>query len=462
MDARTRADLIELLGRWRALLEESLPILARLEAGLSESDLKEVAIPRSAEPDAPPRTASNEELLIALLRSFEQPESVDSTLDAGNATAATTPETGETEPLADFNGDVAAGIAALEPPRAAEPEVIVPAPEFELPGLDDEAPVVLVRREETWGAFPWDALEQVCAVEEGDEPDGQARYHLVYHAGGEEQVLAVSEVGRIVTRGEARAAGIVEEWVLPSRSGELPERHPLATAPMDLLPEASPEQSAFDVSGDDEAPAVPVLAPPPESSAEVKAGGESERAKQLEPELAPRPEPEPALQLDSESPLSWEPRVRLEPVLVFELDAAGENGTTHFAAADSAEPTPAASVDPGAAVVAVRYLPARVALSRALRLAGWTVREEADPTEALGRLREAPPALLCLELAEEAGSGEDVARELLRVGTQVHIVASRHRVVDPASLSDLPRLLHPFTEGELARLPAPASVGPAA
>ncbi len=143
----------------------------------------------------------------------------------------------------------------------------------------------------------------------------------------------------------------------------------------------------------------------------------------------------------------------LRHVLVYEIDAANpsSNGGRHSESDLESEP------EAGAALVAVRYLPARVALARALRHSGWTVTEDADVNEAISRRSTPPPALLCVELPETTAEVSHRVRAIAKAGTQVFLIASRHRVVDALEMPELPRLLHPFTEGELERLPAPAA-----
>lgn len=545
MDPRTRTDLIELLRRWRLLLEESLPILERLEVSLSEAPQRDAVTPQALPPALAPRTSSNEELLIALLESFERQETAGLPQADAEAAAVASIDDPLTLHLAESGAEVSATAVPAESPHdrlpespleavpeaatdsspEAAPEAVQEAAPEAMPGvtfgaegaspadldaqsraiqepaIDDDAPVVLVRRDEVWGAFPWDALQEVCAIEAGSDSGEDARYHLIYRSAGQEHVLAVAEVGRILTRGEARTAGILEEWVLPAHLGGEAMRRTLAAPLPQPRSEFTPEPE-LSTTQDDADAATPagvflehVAAEAPVDAIEAEASLAAPAAvngqqRDADPESAPAAtdgidasdgintsdnldtsdnidahgelgvEPEP--ETPPEPPLSWDPQVRLETVLVLEFNAESENGFSHADAVTPVEPEKPALIAPEVAVVAVRYLPARVALARALRLAGWAVREEADPQDALTRLRETRPGLLCLELSDEVGQGEEVARELVRGGTQLYIVASRHRVVDPASLSDLPRLLHPFTEGELARLPAPASVGPAA
>ena len=108
------------------------------------------------------------------------------------------------------------------------------------------------------------------------------------------------------------------------------------------------------------------------------------------------------------------------------------------------------------ALVSVRYLPARVAISRAFRSHGWSVLESADTEELGAVLERLPHAVVFLEAPERPDPGW--SRELARIqesGTRVIGVASRLRGAtgDPwRGLEAVPHLLFPFQEAELERL----------
>lgn len=107
------------------------------------------------------------------------------------------------------------------------------------------------------------------------------------------------------------------------------------------------------------------------------------------------------------------------------------------------------------ALLAVRYLPARVAIARTLRAKGWLVLEALDPVEVAVRLRQVRFQALFADLSDIA-----IPELLFAIqrasdsGTRILAVGSRLRSTntDPThALGDVPRLLYPFQENELER-----------
>lgn len=114
------------------------------------------------------------------------------------------------------------------------------------------------------------------------------------------------------------------------------------------------------------------------------------------------------------------------------------------------------SPSPNRALVAVNYLPARVAIRRFLEKAGWTVAEEPDLAEIPRHLEGELPAVAFIEL-----SGRLSVSSLERIGrpdlTEVLLVGVTSRLRPPTlrswgPLREVPRLLHPFTEADVAQL----------
>lgn len=121
------------------------------------------------------------------------------------------------------------------------------------------------------------------------------------------------------------------------------------------------------------------------------------------------------------------------------------------------------------ALVAVHYLPARVAVVRMLRGAGWSVEEEAQPLNLSRRLQAQSPDVLFVEptgpLPEPI---QDQLQSLLTAGARIVVLGSRLRPGQAAPdgvLGRAPRLHFPFTEEEsrelLSYLRAPATDQPA-
>jgi len=107
------------------------------------------------------------------------------------------------------------------------------------------------------------------------------------------------------------------------------------------------------------------------------------------------------------------------------------------------------------ALVAVRYLPARIAITRFLRASGWVIQEALDSNEIPVRLRQNRFDAVFTELFDRP-SLETLRglRQALTGGTAVVAVGSRLRVAGDRPIGftgDLPRLLYPFGESDLER-----------
>jgi hypothetical protein len=111
---------------------------------------------------------------------------------------------------------------------------------------------------------------------------------------------------------------------------------------------------------------------------------------------------------------------------------------------------------PRGVLLAVHYLPARVAIGRVLRSRGWTVIEAVDAREITPKLRSASYAAVFVEAPEmPAPEMISLLQSLLATGCPVVAVASRLRGTgsDPLrTLGEIPRLLYPFQEVDLERV----------
>ena len=118
-----------------------------------------------------------------------------------------------------------------------------------------------------------------------------------------------------------------------------------------------------------------------------------------------------------------------------------------------AEPPPHAEYPRGPALVAVRYLPARVAVTRVLRSLGWYAVQAPDNQELPALLLQGQYSVVFAEPPDPLDRvWLDALQRLRAAGGRVIVVASRMRAggSDPLRvLGDVPRLLHPFREGEV-------------
>jgi hypothetical protein len=108
------------------------------------------------------------------------------------------------------------------------------------------------------------------------------------------------------------------------------------------------------------------------------------------------------------------------------------------------------------ALVAVHYLPARVAVVRMLRSAGWSVEEEAQPQNLFRRLQGQSPDVLFVEpTGPFSESTQERLHELVASGSRVVVLGSRLRpgqATPEGVLGRAPRLHFPFTEEESREL----------
>lgn len=393
------AELLDLVRHWLVLREQELPLLRRLEAVL-ESALEEQRT-SALRPQAISEVSRQEELLRDLLRSFGPA--------VGGVNPAEPEAVGDVPQVIEDRGDPS---VPAEAPAAPEQGVVIPDP----PSAERSEFYLLVNQGDGWIAFPWERITRVVASE---SPEASP-YEICYRVDDEERSLRVTEVGRIVAGAAADLAAPLGRFRFDS------ELEP--AGPLTGLPEVAPGAPVERVEVEDIAKKEVTVAPPDE---------------------------EPLAPITLRHVLSIEVDA-LECGVETEATGRGANGVGHGQPAGPSSEADTAAV----ALLAVRYLPARVALARALRAHGWQVVEEPDPAELRHRTTALRPGLICVELpdpGEFPGTGTEQIGLLRTAGCPVYAVASRHRVDDGRIPAEIPRLLHPFTEAELDALPAASS-----
>jgi hypothetical protein len=226
-------------------------------------------------------------------------------------------------------------------------------------------------------------------------------------------------------------------------SGETPAV-PAPSAPRPLIPRRLDPPVAVSVAPVPPAPGATLASPSPQAPEAAEPPTQSHSVPPAAGTLRSVPMPEapgtvgdpPVANLPVPAPPAGDAPRKPEPVLGV---AAGPRANTSLSA-----------------LVSVRYLPARVAISRFLKSAGWFVLEAADPQELPAMLRRVHHSAVFTEAPDRPDPAWIEALMQARAdGARVIGVASRLRVatVDPLrSIGDLPRLLYPFQEAELERL----------
>ncbi len=134
--------------------------------------------------------------------------------------------------------------------------------------------------------------------------------------------------------------------------------------------------------------------------------------------------------------------------------SAPERIGSHPSAPDPTGIRPSATAP--CALLAVRNLPARVAIGRFLRSGGWHVIEAVDFHDVPARLRRHPVDAVFAEVPESPRVEPLIAlRRAGESGAVIVGISSRFRAVgaDPLrSLGDVPRLLYPFQEVDLEKV----------
>lgn len=133
-----------------------------------------------------------------------------------------------------------------------------------------------------------------------------------------------------------------------------------------------------------------------------------------------------------------------------------EGGASGIAQADPVSPTQRSRTVAPTGLVAIRYLPARVSITRALRSRGWFLRETAELADAVSRLGKVRYQAAFIEMVEdEVPDLIPAIQAAVANGCRVIAVGSRlrGRACDPpGGLGEIPRLLYPFHESEVERV----------
>lgn len=299
------------------------------------------------------------------------------------------------------------------------------------PAPADDPDLLLVRGGDAWIGFPWERVQGIGLAEEepggigqsvslrallelpGEDEAAAEPYRVAWDHDGASVALTCEALGGVVPASAAASRGL-ELVVVPGRRAGAPG------CCMQTLVE-------FLAGYSDELPA--------------EEGG---------------PGPAPATVEDA-PPRSPAP-VRLETF--DDLPVHADRSRDPSPAAPSAAAVPAAAVPAvvrdRTAVIAVRYLPARVALTRVLRTQGWQITELADPGDLPGHLASFRATAVFAEPPDGADlSWLEALRRAQSGGARLFAVGSRlrGRAVDPlASLGEVPRLLYPYQEWEIERV----------
>ncbi len=148
-------------------------------------------------------------------------------------------------------------------------------------------------------------------------------------------------------------------------------------------------------------------------------------------------------------------RVSLKPLLEEAADETSPPSPKPLRSDSGAHRPPSSPVAP-TGLVAIRYLPARVSIARALRSRGWFLRETADLAEVPPWLRKVRYQAAFIELLDEEMPDLIPALQAAASrGCRIIAVGSRLRGyagVPLQDLGDIPRLLYPFQESEVERI----------
>lgn len=321
------------------------------------------------------------------------------------------------------------------------------------PAIDPE--LLLVRGGEAWVGFPWESVEGIGLTDEdgpapaarlslrsllevaGDDGPAVEPYRVAWDHGGQTADLTCEALGGVIPASAAASRGL-ELVVAPLAAGD-----PHACRVVTLV-EYLAEAAAIPGAAVEPWPVTVEVADPrtePTAPAEPAVPAASRvLAAPVEPAApAPPAVPDTAAAIEASTELDLATALRRPVVVENAPEAAG---------------APAAT--PRSAIVAVRYLPARVAVTRVLRSLGWEFTELADPEEVPSLLPPHPPAALFVEPPERQDAAWiESLRQARGAGTHLFVVGSRlrGRAVDPlASLGEVSRLLYPFQEWEIDRL----------
>jgi len=378
----------------------------------------------------------------------------------------------------------------------------------ERPPLPPEDPeLLLLRSGQTWVGFPWADVGGIGLAEEAEDdgsgaslawilredvsgPPPAEPYRITWETSGGTRALLCEVLGSVVAASVAATRGVelvlspgpatgegaepcqvrtlVEFLVEPRVRVEAPPRRPdvglLERLGLERRAEV-PAPEARSCTSEPEAPATPRPEPEarvPEIPASVV-------------ETAPQPGPEPQLLEDAGTPPAVDegdglppPRTAVSDEVSTESPGIPEDtvpasepapvgGGPDPRVADSpANGAPAARATGPAALVAVRYLPARVTISRQLRALGWFVTEAADNQELPSLIRRLPYRVVFAEAPETPElAWMEAVRHAREARIPVFAVASRlsWRGGRAAAASGAAaRLLYPFHESEVEKL----------
>ncbi len=318
------------------------------------------------------------------------------------------------------------------------------------PAPADDPDLLLVRGGDAWIGFPWERVQGIGLAEEEPGGIGQAvslrallelpaedeasaePYRVAWDHDGGSVALTCEALGGVVPASAAASRGL-ELVVVPGRRASAPgccmqTLVEFLAGYSDDLPAEATGPGPAPAATEDESRRTPPLVRL-ETSDDPPVSAERTR------------EPGPA-----ESPPAAVPAA---------LSAVGVPAAAVPAAAVPAAAVPAVARD-RTAVVAVRYLPARVALTRVLRTQGWQITELADPGDLPGHLASSRATAVFAEPPDGADlSWLEALRRAQSRGAHLFAVGSRlrGRAVDPlASLGEVPRLLYPYQEWEIERV----------
>jgi hypothetical protein len=349
--------------------------------------------------------------------------------------------------------------AVLAGAFSAEPE----------PEVDDQPAVdlLLLRSGDTWIGMPWDSVTRLGLADDvqpaapgapaslreilgmsGSEAGGEdvaEPYCLTWDTALGPRALACEVLGGVLAAPAAAARGVDLVW--------LPEDSPRGGLLLPLVEFLATNRrggsgKAVAESGRVEDAASANLSQAPYAD-QAMAGSPRASARPL-PGAQPVAEPVSFPSMASRRP--EEERPPAEPVTFPSM--ASRRPEVERSAAPRPARHPSCS-----ALVSVRYLPARVAIVRALRSRGWFVLETADTAELPAMLQRVHHRAVFAEAPERSEPGwiEELQRAR-QSGTRVICVASRLRGAagDPLRvLGEVPQLSYPFQEAELERLIEP-------
>jgi hypothetical protein len=368
---------------------------------------------------------------------------------------------------------VLAGAFSADP----EPE------ENEPPAVD----LLLLRSGDIWVAMPWDrvaalglsddallpaeslplslrALLGIDGNENGNESAAEP-YRLTWETAHGLRALSCEVLGGVVAASAVAARGVELVW-LPDESatggrlvplvdffalgrGRGPEEMEVGPIEIDepTHPGAAPESVAGE-AGRESPPTLDAIVPVPGPSRDLPSMPPASCAAPAFFEQGFQPAPAPPLESPPSSPAS--------PIVAGDAADAQAAGLSRRTEASRGGMPRGGRSTSYSALVSVRYLPARVAISRALRSHGWFVVEAVGTEELPAMLQRVHHTAVFTEAPERPEPGWLEALVRARdAGTRIIAVSSRLRGTagDPLrTLGPLSRLLYPFQEVELERL----------